>query len=311
MPSLRLLQLHGYDPWLIGKVWVKSLLHGEGWRVEKDRPGLVQRVRQLKALAAKARTRDPDFDQRLQALTLPCTLSCALELRLAGLKAFGCRSKCSSLLLAGGIAMPADQEHELVRCWRLACSFLGIELPPPQRIGLRMSVAQQRAADAELEQHGVRKGYVVIVPFAGGDSGRLDRRWPHFPAFTQALLDEGRDVVVCPGPGEEALAKSQHRGTIMIAGIDLGAYLGILRRASLVVANNTGPGHMAAAIGVPLLSVLGPADRGTFGAWGPTVHVVRDQTWPDASGVLGHARALLAHAAGHRGQGLVAMDARR
>ena len=64
----------------------------------------------------------------------------------------------------------------------------------------------------------------------------------------------------------------------------LGTYAALLARAALMISNDTGPGHMAAAVGTPLVSVLGPTDPLQWRAWGPKVHIVQSQQgqplWP-------------------------------
>ena len=59
-------------------------------------------------------------------------------------------------------------------------------------------------------------------------------------------------------------------------------------QAAAVVANDTGPGHMAAAVGAPLVSVLGPTDAARWAPWGPTVRVAQRTggAWPDVDEVL-------------------------
>jgi heptosyltransferase-2 len=62
----------------------------------------------------------------------------------------------------------------------------------------------------------------------------------------------------------------------------------------LVVSNDTGPGHIAAAVGAPLLSVLGPTDPSRWGAVGPGVHIVQQTAgWPTVEAVATRAQALL------------------
>ena len=58
----------------------------------------------------------------------------------------------------------------------------------------------------------------------------------------------------------------------------LGVYGGLLRRAALVVSNDTGPAHLAAAVDAPVLSVLGPTKPEQWAPWGPQVQVLRH--WP-------------------------------
>jgi heptosyltransferase-2 len=170
-------------------------------------------------------------------------------------------------------------QHELAVYWQLGSALLGKEAPLPAAIGLKPSPAH-RAAAAELrEHHGIAPGYIVICPFAGGTFEGLDKTWPLFAEFAARRLPAfGRQVLICPGPGEEALARAQFSGALLLPGVKLGTYAALLQDAALMISNDTGPGHIAAAVGAPLLSVLGPTDPGQWGAWGPSVNVVR--RWP-------------------------------
>ena len=60
----------------------------------------------------------------------------------------------------------------------------------------------------------------------------------------------------------------------------------LLQRAAVMVSNDTGPGHLAAAVGTPLVSVLGPSDPAQWRAWGLQVHLVQgDGGWPGRDAV--------------------------
>jgi ADP-heptose:LPS heptosyltransferase len=70
----------------------------------------------------------------------------------------------------------------------------------------------------------------------------------------------------------------------------------LLQQAAVMVANDTGPGHMAAAVGTPLLSVLGPSDPAQWGAWGPGVQYLQGPeagAWPHLAQVDSALQALL------------------
>jgi heptosyltransferase-2 len=102
-------------------------------------------------------------------------------------------------------------------------------------------------------------------------------------------------VVLCPGPGEEAvIAHRDHPKAIILEGVGMGAYGALMREAALVISNDTGPGHLAAAVGVPLLSVLGPTEPGLWRPWGPEVHIERHwPRWPQVQEVLHRAESIL------------------
>ena len=114
------------------------------------------------------------------------------------------------------------------------------------------------------------------------------------------LAEAGVTVLLCPGPGaEEAHAREHYPAALALGGVSLGVYNALLQRAALVVANDTGPAHMAAAVGARLLSVLGPTEPEMWGPWGPNVEVLRRQPeWFSAEEVLQRVLQRLAAAAG-------------
>jgi heptosyltransferase-2 len=63
-----------------------------------------------------------------------------------------------------------------------------------------------------------------------------------------------------------------------------------------VIANDTGPAHLAAAVGTPLLSLLGPTQAGQWLPWGAAVDFVQGngQSWPDLASVLSAVKKKLA-----------------
>lgn len=299
VPSLRLLEQHGHSLQLIGKAWSQALLAGESWVTHKRPEGYRANVALLRALRRDARHADPGFDRRPNALVFPNSISSALEMRLAGLRATGYAHEGRSPVLRRALSPPAYEQHVLMRFWSLSCAFLGVQAVPPRAIDLHTSPADQQAADALLGAQGVRPGFIVICPMAGGNFERLNKMWPNFPAFTQALLAQGRDVVACPGPGEEPLISEHHAGVKSLVGVKLGIYGGLLRRAALVVANDTGPAHLAAAVGAPLLSVLGPTLPEQWAPWGPGVEIVRRwPEWPSVDEVMTRVLARLEANAG-------------
>jgi heptosyltransferase-2 len=95
-------------------------------------------------------------------------------------------------------------------------------------------------------------------------------------------------VVVCPGPApRKAIARTHFPGARLLPGVGLGTYAALLQDAALMLSNDTGPGHMAAAVGTPLVSVMGPSDPALWHPWGPDVQVLGGQgTWPDRGRVL-------------------------
>ena len=89
------------------------------------------------------------------------------------------------------------------------------------------------------------------------------RAWPpeRFHELAQALTDSGVEVVVTGAPSERALTRRVTSGT---PALDLGGrtsmpeLAAVLEAAAVVVAGNTGPAHLAAAVGTPVVSLFAP-----------------------------------------------------
>jgi ADP-heptose:LPS heptosyltransferase len=288
VPMLQRLDDAGYALQLVGKGWARDLLAGHGWPVHVLPATWRERIALLRRLRVQALAQDPGFDQRLNALALPYSFSSALECRLAGLRALGHAHEGRSLLLAGTVPRPRGV-HELAVYWSLGDALLGQAQPLPGHIGLRVAPEHVEQARALRAAHGLPERCIVICPFAGGTWAKQDKTWPGFAAFAREVLPRfGLPVVVCPGPGdEEAIARRDFAGSaVLLSGVRLGTYAALLRDAAVMVSNDTGPGHIAAAVGTPLVSVLGPSDPLLWRAWGPGVHIVQGAgTWPDAAAV--------------------------
>lgn len=296
VPLLQRLDAAGYQLQLLGRAWAQDLLAGQGWPVQTLAPQAGARIAQWRSLRQQALAQDPAFDRRINALVLPFSLSSAFEMRVAGLRGLGYRHEGRRWLLARSLPHLATR-HEMALNWDLGSALLGQAAPLPDRLHLRLAPRHEAAARQLQAQLGLRPGYVVLCPFAGGTFEKLDKNWPAFPHLAaEALPSFGRDLLICPGPGdEESQARARYPGCHVALGVGLGTYAALLRDAALVIANDTGPGHLAAAVGAPLVSVLGPTDPARWAAVGPAVRIVRKPGgWPTLDDVLDHVRPLLA-----------------
>lgn len=275
IPALRLLQSHGYQLELVGKGWARGLLEAEGWPVHVRPAGLHDRIGQLRVIRRDMRARDPGFDGRSNTLLFPYAFSAAMDARFAGLKPAGHAGDGRSWLLSRSLPR-REGRHTLVEYWELACDFLGVQAEPPRDIGMQVSPAQREQALALLEAHGVVPGqFVLICPFANGRVEFLDRSWPAFPDFVRRLHAQGRQVVIVPGPAEVQGALQLYPDATRLDGVALGSYNALLQLAGVVVANDTGPAHMAAGVGARLLSIWGPVDASRWAPWGSTVTLLQ------------------------------------
>lgn len=293
LPALRLMTAHGYALQLVGKGWTPSLLAAEAWPVNVYPKPYLERIHLLRRLAADARRADVDFARRDNAMIFSKSFSSALEMRLAGLHACGHGTDGRQWLLHRSVPLP--KLHKLLIYWQLATAFLDVQTPAPANIALGVAENARRRAAELKKQYGLER-YVVLCPFATGDIRGATKRWPWFvelAKLTRTVL--GLPAVLCPGPGaEQTEAHKYLSDAVVLNDVGLADYAALLEGASLVIANDTGPGHIAAAVGAPLISIFGASDPARYRPWGPNVTVLQEaQGWCSLERVLDTARAVL------------------
>lgn len=295
VPALRLLEANGYELQLYGKGWAASLLAGEGWPCLTRAGSFGERVGQLRQLKKDCQRSDAGFQARANILLMPNSFSSAFESWRAGLKPAGFASDGRSLLLNRKLPS-SNRLHALEGFWDLASAFVNGAQQPPVEIDLKLPSTSQARADQLLSEQGIAAGFICIVPFAAGLVDKQDKKWPWFAELSRHLLAQGHVLVICPGPGEEAAARTEYPDACQLTGLDLPTYAAMLKRAALVIANDTGPAHLAAAAGAPLLSLLGPTKAGQWLPWGASVDFVQGpgQSWPDLASVFSAVKKKLA-----------------
>ncbi len=97
---------------------------------------------------------------------------------------------------------------------------------------------------------------------------------------TMVLLGDRRDSVTgaALAAGLPDTAFQNLSGTLDL--VQLG---GVLQALDLVITNDTGPMHMAAAVGTPVVALFGPTDPGRTGPWGTHHRVLRAEVMPDCA----------------------------
>ncbi len=198
-------------------------------------------------------------------------LPLALLLRMAGAPVIAavCEDYPGSLL---DVRHHVDPDiHEVERSLSLAAT-LGYRLPP----GDEGRLAVRTGAETP-----VQPPYVVVHPGASVPA----RAWsPEKNAdLVDALLATGRMVVVTGGPGEDPLTGAVARGprpdVVDLGGrTDLATLAAVLAGADVVVAPNTGPAHLAAAVGTPVVSLFAPTvPAARWRPWGVPHVLLGDQ----------------------------------
>lgn len=286
LPTLQLLEREGYELHLIGKRWAVNLFEGHGWSVHVRPSKRSDAIRQLKQLKQQLTKQYPAFARRPNILLLTSSFSSALEARLAGLKPIGYAREGRGFLLGHGV--PYQQGlHAADNYWRIGSHFVGNTSPRPQALGLRPSAEHQAQAHQRMSEHALSPGFIILCPFSGAADTTGKKLWPDFPVLAQSLSAQGKQVVLCPGPGEETDAAAHYPNATILIGVDLGTYAALSQQACCTVSNDTGPGHLAAAAGGRVISVLGPDAAAMWYTQGKHVTILHpQQNWPSLNSVL-------------------------
>jgi heptosyltransferase I len=116
-------------------------------------------------------------------------------------------------------------------------------------------------------------------------NGRPERDWPGYGDLTRRLLERAGPAGVvwagekCGAP--EDLATAHERFVDLTGTLPVDEWPGLIARAAVVVANDSGPMHLAAAMGVPVLGIFGPTDPRRSGPYPPDQPRCRSIRAPD------------------------------
>jgi heptosyltransferase-2 len=304
LPALDLLACRGHSLTLAGRKWAAELLAESAWPVIDLPPRRLARIGALRALRLRE-AQPPD------ALLLTNSFSSALEFRLAGLHPVGYARDGRSPLLRQAIPVPPAWRaglHTIDYYYLLARTWLHLPAAPSPAPRLSLGAAARDRAAAALARRGIAAraaqaksqhpqagGYVVLCPVARGRHRGQDKRWSGFGRLCRQLRAQGVEVVICPGPGERGAAVAAVPEARVLDALDLQAFGALLAGSRLVVANDSGPAHLAAAVGARLLVVFGVTDPSETGPRGSDVHGAGGATgWPDYEEVAALAASLLA-----------------
>jgi heptosyltransferase I len=163
--------------------------------------------------------------------------------------------------------------HVIEQDVELASAVAGDDFTPA-RPWLPIDPAAEAWADGILSPDS-RQRAVLINPGAGWGA----KRWPmeRHAAVVQGFINRGCRVLVNAGPGEERLADAivQSTAGAIVLSSTLGQLIALTRRIALCVAGDTGPLHLACALGRPVVGIYGPTDPSRNGPFGTRFRVLR------------------------------------
>lgn len=146
------------------------------------------------------------------------------------------------------------------------------------RFPLAVDPRDEEAVSRELSKHAI-EDFFVLNP--GG--GWVSKCWPaeRYGELHRALAPSfGWRGIVTYGPDEESLAQRVMRAAgdplLVAMPVALGPLMALLRRAKFLVSADTGPLHLASALGAPVVGLYGPTDPSRNGPYSSGDVVVRN-----------------------------------
>ncbi len=227
-----------------------------GYRYRRDLLGQRENLKTIKAIRRKL------FDL---ALIFPDSLRAALWMRLARVPArIGYAFEGRSMFLTHKIKKPDDMTQ------------IGLYLNLTHALGEgevngipRMTADEDSKKWAEefLRRSGANSETVLIGLNPGASYGPA-KCWPleNYAALGQRLLEDPRTKIVIFGGGDQAHVSDELEQKIGSRTLNLGGKTNLrqlaamLERCAVVVSNDTGPMHMAAALGARTIAIFGSTD---------------------------------------------------
>lgn len=208
-----------------------------------------------------------------EAWLLPNSFRAALIAFLGGARErIGYDTDRRGVLLTHALPPPPPTRHQL-RDYDALLAARGIEpdFEPPR---LRIPAEAAAAAERALLSAGLPPGDAPIL-LAPGAAFSWTKRWPpeRWGILAALLARSGAKAAFVIGPGEQEIAARAvgHAGIpVPVLGADLDPVelAALLARARAVVSNDSGPMHLAAAVGTPVVAIFGPTDPGRTGPSG-------------------------------------------
>jgi heptosyltransferase-2 len=289
VPALRELRrlLPGARLTLATRPWAEGIFAGADFI--DDLLVIEHGPNKLSAVVTEAREwRARRFDL---AVLFPNAFAPALVAALARIPArAGYATQGRAPLLTHGIAVPAwrGERHEVFYYLNLVAelerrlrgtSTVEARAPDPS---LGVNEAQLSEARRLLREQGARPGRPVVALCPGSTNSRA-KRWPaeRFAAVADLLAEKTGAEVVLVGAAEEAdisaeVARHMRTRPVVLTGrTDLAQTAAVLKASDLLLTNDTGPAHVGAAVGCPVVVIFGPTNPVTTSPFSPLAEVVR------------------------------------
>ena len=175
--------------------------------------------------------------------------------------------------------------NELVKLPPLHLHAVDRYLMLPRQLGMEVDRVEFPLAPDPRGPKAARESLILINPGARWHT----KRWPaarfseliaclaaRWPDHRIAIIGSADERLVA-----EAIAKAAHAHVEVLAGrTTLPQLVDLMRRARLLVSNDSGPMHLAVAVGTPVVAIMGPTNPRLTGPYPASTHIVLYATMP-------------------------------
>ena len=192
-----------------------------------------------------------------------------------------CRESLNICFTNARVTPPPSARH-VVEQYLALLSPLRIE-PKEIAFPIAPNVAVERRMSDFLNEQGVKPSDLLIGLNPG--AGWLEKCWPlaaHGQLAQRLSMEAGARILLLWGPGEDHLAKAVSESTtirpIFAPHTTLPELAALLKRCHLVIGSDTGPIHLAAALGVRTIGLYGPTSARRNGPYGGHARAIQSVT---------------------------------
>lgn len=221
-------------------------------------------------------------DRPALAVVLPSSFEAACWARLTGAaRRVGFDTDARGALLTDRVPRPSPRLHQVEEYLALAQAAGAEPRDPEPRWRLPEDPGQEAAARAALEEAGLAEG-ARIVGLHLGSAGGPAKQWsaPGWARLARRLAARGSSPVLLGAPLDRAVEAQVQQAAgrpplPSLVGRDAPAMLPwLLSRLAALVSGDTGVAHLAAALGVPTVTLFGPTDPGLSAPRGPAARIL-------------------------------------
>lgn len=286
LPALRLLEASGFTPMLTGKRWAEDLMSGMGWRFDPIEGHVTEDLHRIRYISNH-------LDPRPLGLLFPNSFSSALLFSIGRVRNAGFPTDGRRFLLDKVVEEPGTM-HEVERFFRLAHGAIKAwgGTPAwdsvPEELGMRLLARHEAAARNLMAEHGIPENFALLAPIARGLHHGKEKQWKHFNELCGPLRDMGIEPIVFPSVREEEANHAACPNARILPPTTLGNYAALAKRARIVIANDSGISHVAAAISANQITLLGVTDPARTRPWNSKAVCLGNSTdgWPSLEQVL-------------------------